>query len=59
MGGRIQNLGSAGRTFNNANNVEVPKLPNNSWGINRGIANHGFMHDDTAIWKEYIVPAIK
>ena len=47
-GGSIWNGGEAGRTFKNANNVEIPVLRH------RRIYNHEFMHNDKATWESYI-----
>ena len=59
LGGKIQNIGKAGRTYSSAINVEVPKLPNRLWIVNRGIANHGFMHNNVSVWENYIVPKLE
>lgn len=57
LGGRIQNWGSAGRTFNGATNISIPKsaIPGNSQGP---IASHGAMHNSAWIWRNYIKPKI-
>ena len=57
IGGRPLKFGSAGRTFEGATNVEVPKLT--GWlGRNKPLENHSFMHSNKKIWVEYIEPEL-
>jgi len=60
-GGRIVHTGLSGRTFSGAENIQIVATPRTGpLGIwNRPFYSHEFMHNNTQIWRDSILPAVR